>query len=152
VAADDERARAAKLYAWVRDHVRYCAIEIGMGGFVPHAAGEVHKARYGDCKDKATLLHTMLDVAGIKSRTVLVAAGSWPRRFRLPALGGNFNHMIVVVDLKDGPPVFADPTARTAAFGELPEEDEDRMLLPVSEPGSSLTEATASSPDRDVID
>jgi hypothetical protein len=39
--------------------VRYVAIEIGIGGFQPHAAGEVFSNRFGDCKDKANLLRAM---------------------------------------------------------------------------------------------
>src|SRR6185312_468029 len=43
-----ERIRALSLFAQ-RD-VRYYAIEIGIGGFKPHPAGEVFSHRYGDCK------------------------------------------------------------------------------------------------------
>jgi hypothetical protein len=145
------RERAAKLYAWVRDRIRYCAIEIGIGGFVPHAADEVEGLRYGDCKDKANLLKSLLQVAGIESRLVTIYADRSPRRFRLPVVAANFNHAILVVDLPEGP-AFVDPTTRTVPFGDLPPWDEERECLPISAAGSDVVMTPASSPDTDQRD
>src|SRR5262249_19627467 len=60
-----ERMRALARFAQ-RD-VRYAAIEIGIGGLRPHPAPEIFAHRYGDCKDKATVLMTMLAQIGVKS-------------------------------------------------------------------------------------
>lgn len=46
--APDPESRARALYGWVRDHVKYCAIEVGYGRWRPHAAEEVDRTRYGD--------------------------------------------------------------------------------------------------------
>lgn len=148
---DEPRARARRLYAWVRDSVRYCAVEVGYGGWVPHEAPRVLAARAGDCKDKANLLRTMLAVAGIESHIVVVYAGDWPRRFRLPVLAANFNHAILAIDLPGGR-VFVDPTSRTAAFGDLPHVDEDRLALLADAAGSGLVPLPASSPESDLRD
>jgi hypothetical protein len=151
VPADDARAKARKLYAWTRDNTRYCAVHVGLGGWTPHAADKTHELRYGDCKDKANLLHTMLKVAGVPSRPAAVYAGEWAKKFRLPVLGANFNHEILVVDLPGGP-VVVDPTSRTTAFGDVPHLDEDRMMLPFSATGDALMATPASSPDKDMLD
>lgn len=148
---DEPRARARRLYAWVRDSVRYCAVEVGYGGWVPHEAPRVLKSRAGDCKDKANLLKTMLRVAGIKSHIVVIWAGDWPRPFRLPVLAANFNHAILAIDLPEGR-VFVDPTSRTAAFGDLPDVDEDRLALVADAVGSGLVPMPASSPSSDLRD
>lgn len=145
---DDPRARARRLYAWTRDSIRYCAVEVGMGGFVPHSSAAVEKNRYGDCKDKANLLKTMLHVAGIESRIVTIFADQWPEPFRLPVLAGNFNHAILLVDLPTGP-VWVDPTTRTTPFDDLPPVDEDRFALPISAQGDPLTPTLASDPARE---
>lgn len=139
--------RAAKLYAWTRDSIRYCAIEIGLGGWVPHAAGDVEGFRYGDCKDKANLLKSLLKIAEVDSRLVAIHSGA-RRNFRLPVVGANFNHAILVVDLDDGP-VFVDPTTRTVAFADLPTSDEERFCLPVQPSGSDLVLTPSSSADTD---
>jgi len=62
------------LAAFVQSDIRYVGIEIGIGGYQPHPAADVFTNRYGDCKDKATLLATLLSVAGIKS----IRLRSWP--------------------------------------------------------------------------
>ena len=54
-----------------------CRLELGLSAFQPHPASEVCRNRYGDCKDMATLLVTMLHEAGIKTAwPVLLGAGS----------------------------------------------------------------------------
>jgi transglutaminase-like putative cysteine protease len=143
-----ERERAAKLYAWTRDSIRYCAVEIGVGGWVPHASDEVEKVRYGDCKDKANLLKALLHAAGVSSRLVTIHSSVAPSPFRLPVIAANFNHAILLVDLPDGS-VFVDPTTRTVAFDDLPPNDEDRRCLPIDERGAALMTTPSSSPERD---
>ena len=55
------------LAAFVQRDVRYVGIELGIGGYQPHPAAEVFAHRYGDCKDKATLLRSMLREIGVDS-------------------------------------------------------------------------------------
>jgi len=57
---------------FVQNDIRYVAIELGIGGQQPHPAAEVFTHRYGDCKDKVTLLSTMLKEIGIESYYVLI--------------------------------------------------------------------------------
>src|SRR5258708_5637746 len=60
------------LASFVQNDVRYVAIELGIGGHQPHPAAEVFSHRYGDCKDKVTLLSTMLKEIGVESYYVLI--------------------------------------------------------------------------------
>lgn len=129
--------QAAALYAWVRDNITYCAIELGMGGWKPYPATKVRAMRYGDCKDKATFLSGLLKSQGIASRPAgIYSHKGYPHPFTLPVLG-RFNHAILVVDLPSGP-VVVDPTTRTVPFGRLPVSDENAPILPVGEGGSEL--------------
>ena len=110
--------------------VRYVAIEIGIGGYQPHPAGDVFRNRYGDCKDKATLLKAMLAEIGVPSYYVLVHTTRGVVDANLPALG-SFNHVILAVATPDrvrssidhprlGKLVIFDPTDTTTPFGYLP--------------------------------
>ncbi|MGQ9801984.1 MAG: transglutaminase-like domain-containing protein [Candidatus Saccharicenans sp.] len=56
----DLRAQIEKLAAFVQQEIRYVSIQIGIGGYQPHPAPEILANRYGDCKDKATLLAALL--------------------------------------------------------------------------------------------
>lgn len=141
---DDPEAKSRALYEFACRSIQYCAIEIGYGGWIPHAASAVQKGRYGDCKDKATYLHTLLKIAGISSApTLIYAHDGTPRPFALPTLG-NFNHAILAVDLPNGRTVYADPTYRAVPFGQLPPADQEATVLELRAPGAPLKVTPAS--------
>jgi len=85
---------------FVQKQIRYFVIEKGIGGIQPHPAGDIFKNRYGDCKDKATLLSAMLSTVGVHSVIVLVDTN---RGFVDPeapsALG---NHAIGAIEIPKG--------------------------------------------------
>ncbi len=117
---DEDKTRA--IYDWVANKTRYVGLEFGISAYKPHAASEVHDKQYGDCKDKANLLITMLDLAGIKAHPVLLHAGE--RRMvgdGLPTLNA-FNHCIAVADVNHKE-VWLDATAETCAYGDIPDGD-----------------------------
>src|SRR5579859_163923 len=57
---------------FVQNDIRYVAIELGIGGWQPHAANEIFSHHFGDCKDKATPMSTMLKEIGVDSYYVIV--------------------------------------------------------------------------------
>ena len=65
----DDRAKVRKLYNWVSRNIRYVAVYVAEGGFVPHSAQSILDNRYGDCKDHVTLLEALLAAVGIESTT-----------------------------------------------------------------------------------
>ncbi|HKR25869.1 MAG TPA: DUF3857 domain-containing protein, partial [Acidobacteriaceae bacterium] len=66
----DFMARLTGVADFMQQQIRYVGIEIGIGGLQPHAAQDVFRYRYGDCKDKATLMIAMLDAVGIRATWV----------------------------------------------------------------------------------
>lgn len=147
---DEPEAKARALYEHACRSIQYCAIEIGYGGWIPHDSASVLKNRYGDCKDKATYLHTLLRVAGISSAPTLIYShhGS-PMPFQLPSLGANFNHAILAVDLP-GKTVYADPTWRVVPFGQLPPHDQEATVLELRPNGAPLKRTYASEATQNV--
>ena len=69
-------ARTQALYEWVSRNIRYVSLSFGIGRYQPHNAGEVLSNRYGDCKDKATLLESLLEAAGLSAQAVLINSGA----------------------------------------------------------------------------
>ena len=63
--------KAAALYYWVSQNIRYVSLSFGVGRYQPHSAAEVLANRYGDCKDKTTLLEAMLDAEGLHAQPAL---------------------------------------------------------------------------------
>ena len=95
---------------FVQDDVRYLGIEMGANSHQPHAPAKVLEQRFGDCKDKALLLATLLRRLGIEADPALVSSRSrrgieehhpWPYAF---------DHVIVKAVL-DGREVWIDGTA-----------------------------------------
>jgi transglutaminase-like putative cysteine protease len=143
---DTPEAKARALYEYTCREVQYCAIEIGFGGWFPHAAKDVHAARYGDCKDKANYLRTLLNVAGLTAYSAAIYShDGTPQEFSLPSLGVNFNHQILAVELPQGL-VFADPTWRSVPSGDLPPNDQGAPVLVISDKGHELQRTPESKP------
>lgn len=123
---DEEKARA--IFYWVENSIRYVGLEFGASAYEPHGAKDVFTNQYGDCKDQATLLVTMLRHAGIKAYPVLLSVsyrGEMKRRLPSP---GQFNHCIALAEI-DGRQYWLDSTAEVCAFGDLPEADRGRDVL-----------------------
>ena len=132
--AADPLAKMQALATYVQQQIRYAAIEVGIGGFQPHPAADVFKHQYGDCKDKATLLSTMLKQIGIDSYYVFIDTDRGMMNPDFPALLGN--HMIMAIRLPDnvtdaslhgvvndpqlGRIIFFDPTNEYVQLGSLP--------------------------------
>jgi hypothetical protein len=119
---------------FVQHDIRYVAIELGIGGWQPHAASSVFQNRYGDCKDKATLMGSMLHEIGIDSYYVSINTARGSVTPDTPANLG-FNHAIIAIrlpaDMKDaslvatmdhpklGKLLFFDPTNELTPFGQI---------------------------------
>jgi hypothetical protein len=116
--------------------VRYVAVEIGIGGYQPHQAADVFRNRFGDCKDKATLLRVMLKERGIASHYVLVHTTRGMTEPSFPTIAA-FNHVIVAIR-EEGKLVFFDPTNTTTPFGLLPPYLQGNRALLVTDDGGEL--------------
>jgi transglutaminase-like putative cysteine protease len=146
--ARDHRAIAERLLERLHDRVRYTGLELGESSIVPWTPAETWSRRFGDCKDKATLLVALLRQAGVPAHVALLRAGTDQDLDEgLPGLG-SFNHAIVV--LPGDEPIWIDPTSELARVGELPWGDQGRLALIASPHAKRLvrTPVAASSANR----
>src|SRR5687768_9402468 len=56
-----EKEKVTALYEYVAKNFRYVSLSLGQGRYQPHSATDVMSNQYGDCKDKHTLLASMLE-------------------------------------------------------------------------------------------
>ncbi|HYG39516.1 MAG TPA: DUF3857 domain-containing protein [Cytophagales bacterium] len=112
----DEAEKVKKIYYWVQDHIKYIAIEDGMGGFVPRSAKTVFDRRYGDCKDMASIITKMLTYADIPSHLTWIGSRHIPYRYEDIPTPHVDNHMIATY-VKDSSYYFLDATASFLPFG-----------------------------------
>lgn len=136
--------------------IRYVAIELGIGGWQPHPAIEVFSHKYGDCKDKATLLSTMLSEIGVQSYYVSINTTRGAVKADSPAHRYWFNHVILGIRLPEGVNdsslvavmqhpklgriLFFDPTDELTPFGQLRGELQANYGLLVTPDSGELTQ------------
>lgn len=119
--------RVTAIMQYLGREIRYTGVEFGESAIIPHAPAEVLKNKYGDCKDKATLLTALLRAADIPADVALLNAGPDEDLGReLPGIG-QFDHAIVHVP--GAPELWIDATDKHARLGELPTMDQGRMAL-----------------------
>ena len=128
---DDEKIRA--IFDDVALHIHYVGLDFGIGRYQPHSADDVLSNEYGDCKDKHTLLATLLKAVGIEAWPVLIS-NSRTLDMNTPS-PAQFDHVITVVP-RDGKLIWMDSTAEIAPVGVLigTLRDKQALAVPVGKP------------------
>jgi len=116
----------ARLADYVTREIRYVGLEFGIHGYKPYRTDQVWSRRFGDCKDKATLLSALMAEAGLTGEVTLVRTRKQGRLAgALPSLS-LFDHAVVYVRSRDE---LVDPTATYYGLGELPKDDQGAQVL-----------------------
>jgi hypothetical protein len=102
--APDFYTRLSRITEFIQKDVRYFVVMRGIGGLQANHAADIFRNRYGDCKDKTTLLISMLQVAGIHAYYVPVDHRRGFVDPDDPSMIGD--HMITAIEL---PPDVRDP-------------------------------------------
>ncbi|MDD4899594.1 MAG: DUF3857 domain-containing protein [Candidatus Omnitrophica bacterium] len=132
----DPEGKIRQIYNFCCQEIRYVAVEYGQAGYEPHFAVDTFKNKYGDCKDKAILLVTMLREAGFSAWPLLISTKEYYNlNDDFPSM--LFNHAIAAIAL-GGKTVFMDSTAQTCSFGDLPQGDQNRKVLIFKPEGYSI--------------
>ena len=126
----DERAKVRAVYDYVVEKTRYVALEFGIQAFKPYSCSQIFARGFGDCKDKATLIVTMLKELGIHATIVIVRTGLKGDFETFPASLAPFDHAIAYVPSLD---LYLDGTAEYTGSGELPVMDRGALALQVNE-------------------
>ena len=150
---------------FVQKQVRYFVIEMGIGGYQPHYAGDIFRNRYGDCKDKATLLTAMLSTVGVHGALVMVDHRRGVVDPDAPSIVGD--HMIAAIEIPKGYSspklrsvvtsktgrqyLIFDPTWEKTAFGQLEHNLQGGYGLLVDGNDSQLIQFPVLPPDLNTI-
>jgi hypothetical protein len=146
-------AKMRALAEFMQKDIRYVAIQLGIGGWQPHPASEIFLHKYGDCKDKATLLSTLLNEIGVESyyldinteRGTITPATPATRWFdhvvlaiRLPSELNDPSLHMIISHPKLGRLLIFDPTDEFTPFGRLRGELQESYALLVTPDGGEL--------------
>ncbi len=106
---DATREKVLALADYARLKVRYEAVEIGVGGWIPTPADEVLDRGWGDCKDKSEFLKTLLEAIGLKAHLVLIHNGRSAMLDPMFPSTLGFNHCILAVETEGFETLPSDP-------------------------------------------
>lgn len=101
--------KIGKALRFVQDEIRYMGMEVGVNSHRPHAPAQILDQRFGDCKDKVYLLHTLLHSMNIESYPVLINTVLKQQVKELLPSPYAFDHVTILVKA-NGKQYWFDPT------------------------------------------
>lgn len=166
----DSKTELQRIQAIARyvQNIQYIAIQTGLGrggGYRPHSAIEVFAKSYGDCKDKANLMRSMLKAVKIESYLVSIFSGDptyvreeWPSPQQ-------FNHCIIAIKVSDetqvstvvqhptlGRLLIFDATDESTQVGDLPDHEQGSLALVDVRDGGVLLRMPVTPPEANQLD
>ncbi len=133
----DDSAKIHAIYNFVSTHYRYIGIAFGIGRYQPHSADDVLGNNYGDCKDKHTLLASLLKASGILLYPALI--NSSQRLDRDVPSPAQFDHVIGYLP-QGKEALWLDTTTEVAPAGLLVQNlrDKDALVMEGNKPAQLI--------------
>ncbi len=135
VKTDEEKARI--IYDYVQRKTRYISVQIGIGGWKPSPAQEVHDLGYGDCKGLVNYTKALLEAVGVPSFYTVVFAGDEKRSLEKDFTSLQGSHVILAIP-KDDDYTWLECTSQTIPFGFLGDFTDDRDVLVIKPEGGFI--------------
>ncbi|RJO66226.1 MAG: DUF3857 domain-containing protein, partial [Myxococcales bacterium] len=145
--AADDAERIRRVYEWVVLNTRYVGLEFGIHSYKPYQVNDVFERKFGDCKDKATLMIVMLKEAGVRADLAIVRTSNIGAMEPSPPSLAMFNHAIAYLPDYD---LWLDGTAEFSGVFELPYQDRRGQAMLVSDAGVRFTTVPTSAPAANV--
>jgi tetratricopeptide (TPR) repeat protein len=140
------------LYDFVAINFRYVSLSLGLGRYQPHPSSDVLHNQYGDCKDKHTLLASLLEAEGFHASSVLInSSRDLDPEVPSPA---QFDHVITMLPMGDQE-VWMDTTSEVAPFRLLAYTLRHKQALVIPASGTPHLEETPAGtpmPDSEVAE
>ena len=124
------KKKVEAIFKYVSREIHYLGIEYGLNGYQPRFPSKVIREKYGDCKDKATLMKVFFDLAGIRSNITLVRTRDIGSVETLPILT-IFNHAVLTVYSPAGLPYIVDGTVDWGLPWEVPHNLTDGLAYEI---------------------
>ncbi len=150
-ATDDPVKRAAMALQLVQDKVRYLAVGMDGGNYVPQTPTKTWEVRYGDCKAKTLLLLSMLRAMKIDAEPVMAHAALGDMIPQRVPSALAFNHVLVRATI-GGESLWLDGTMLGTRLGDIRDTPALGYVLPVRSTGAAPEKIALRAPARPVID
>jgi len=150
-ATGDPLRRAAMALQLVQDKVRYLALGMDGGNYVPQSPAKTWDVRYGDCKAKTLLLLAILRSMDIDAEPVLAHATLGDMvPSRVPSALA-FNHVLVRAKI-GAEDLWLDGTMLGTRIGDIRDTPPFGHVLPIRKDGAELVRVALRAPARPLVD
>ncbi len=133
----DKKEQAKRIYQYMQGKTRYVNIALGIGGFQPIGAQDVHKYGYGDCKALSNYTKSLLQIAGIEAFYTEIGHGERQINQTDFASANQANHIILCVPIEQDT-IWLECTSQKAPFGFIGPGNADRYALAITPQGGKL--------------
>jgi transglutaminase-like putative cysteine protease len=135
------------VYNWVIKNTRYVALEFGIYGYKPRRCVQTVARGWGDCKDKATVIVSLLRELGIDATLVVVRTGMRGDLNSNVASLAPFDHAIAYVPALD---LYLDGTAENTGALELPAMDLGALAIQINGGNAKVVRLPQNDPRNNV--
>ncbi|HUU03835.1 MAG TPA: transglutaminase domain-containing protein [Myxococcota bacterium] len=142
-----------RIYHFVAKDIRYLNHDVGIFGKKPNKAINIFENKFGDCKDKATLMIAMLKAAGIRAAYAGIRTfDRGPVFWKVPQ--AQTNHIVTYVPAQPGveKPLFIDGTSQYGNMLYLPDRDQGLRTLVLDGSGHEFVETPLLAPESSTLD
>lgn len=133
----DPIEKAKLVYKYMQNRTRYISVQVGIGGWMPIKADDVHRLGYGDCKGLSNYTKALLDAVGVESYYTIIWAGDENRDIDEDFFSMQGNHIILNLPTTNGD-LWLECTSQKVPFGYLGDFTDDRNVLVVTPKGGII--------------
>lgn len=133
----DAACKVERLYHYLQENTRYFFVGLGIGGWQPAPAAEVHQLKYGDCKGLSNYMVAMLRAVDVPAFYAVIRAGEDEQTQYPDFPNALFNHAIACAPLgKDT--VWLECTSQEQSCGFMGTFTDNRPALLITPEGGKL--------------
>lgn len=141
--------KARLIYEYVQNKTRYISIQLGIGGWMPFTASQVHEVGYGDCKALTNYTKALLTSQNIKSYYTVLYGDTTIKSIDSTFASMQGNHVILNIPTEDQD-IWLECTSQTAPFNFIAGFTDDRDALVITPDGGIIKHTKQYSIDENV--
>ena len=134
---NNDKDKVRLIYEYMQNRCRYISVQIGVGGWKPMSAANVHATAYGDCKALTNYTMSLLKAVGIQSFYTIVYGGNKTRDIDKDFISLQGNHAILYVPLESDT-LWLECTSEDNPCGYIADFTDDRDVFVVYPDGGQI--------------
>ncbi len=150
-AATSDVEKAKIVYQYMQNKTRYISVQVGIGGWKPMLATDVHRLGYGDCKGLTNYTKALLNEVGVESYYTVIHGGPDIVNIDPSFSSIQGNHVILGIP-HDDDFIWLECTSQTSPFGYNANFTDDRDALILTPEGGKIVHTKVYSPSENLLE